>query len=46
MLNMRNYLGEVKINNSLPELELKVSREGFLDSPAFQELKQFVKIWN
>ncbi len=43
MLSMRNYIGDVEIGPRALGFELKVSREGFLSSQAFEELKLFVR---
>lgn len=43
MLSMNNYVGNVEIGFKATGFELKVSREGFLQSEAFTELKSFVR---
>ena len=43
LLSMRNYVGDVEIGPQAQGFELKASREGFLESPAFKELYEFVR---
>jgi signal transduction histidine kinase len=43
MLSMRNYVGDVEIGAKASGFEMKVSREGFIRSDAFEELKLFVR---
>ena len=43
MLSMRNYVGDVEIGPKASGFEMKASREGFIRSDAFEELKLFVR---
>lgn len=43
MLSMRNYVGNVEIGDKAEGFEMKVNKEGFLSSPAVDELKKFVR---
>lgn len=43
MLSMRNYVGNVEIGDKAKDFGLKANREGFLLSPAVDELKSFVR---
>lgn len=43
MLSMRNYVGDVDIDQEAIGFEMKANREGFIKSPAVDELKQFVR---
>jgi signal transduction histidine kinase len=42
-LSMRNYLGNVEIGEQADGFEMKLNREGFVHSPAVDELKEFVR---
>jgi signal transduction histidine kinase len=43
MLSMNGYVGSVDIGESAKGFEPKLSREGFVSSPAFEELIKFVR---
>ncbi len=43
MLSMKSYVGSVEIGESAEGFEIKLSREGFIASAAFDELKEFVR---
>lgn len=43
MLSGKSYIGNVEINETSPGFEMKANREGFLDSPAVDELIDFVR---
>lgn len=43
MLSSRSYVGNVEIGTEATHFEMKSNREGFLDSPAFNELKEFTR---
>ena len=43
MLSMRNYIGDVEIGGDASGFEMKVNREGFIQSDAFEELKLFAR---
>ena len=43
MLSMRNYVGDVEIGSEASGFVLKVNREGFIRSDAFEDLKSFVR---
>ncbi|MBU1570625.1 MAG: ATP-binding protein [Proteobacteria bacterium] len=43
MLSMRSYVGDVEIGSKASGFEMKASREGFIRSAAFEELKLFVR---
>jgi signal transduction histidine kinase len=43
MLSMRSYVGNVEIGTLAEGFEIKVNREGFLESPAVNDLKSFVR---
>jgi signal transduction histidine kinase len=43
MLSMQNYVGSVEIGPKASGFEPKLSREGFVSSSAFDELKEFVR---
>jgi signal transduction histidine kinase len=43
MLSMRSYVGNVEVGPLAEGFEIKVNREGFLESPAFDDLKSFVR---
>lgn len=43
MLSMRSYLGDVEISNEDSGFEMKLNREGFIESEAMKELRQFVR---
>lgn len=43
MLSMKNYVGNVEIGFESDGFELKLNREGFINSQAFEELRQFVR---
>lgn len=43
LLSMRSYLGTVDIGENSEGFEMKLNREGFLLSPAVEELKTFVR---
>lgn len=43
MLSMRSYVGNVEIGEKANGFEPKLNREGFLSSPAFDQLKEFVR---
>jgi hypothetical protein len=43
MLSMRSYVGNVEIGAGAEGFEMKANREGFLLSPAVDELKNFVR---
>lgn len=43
MLSMRSYVGNVEIGESATGFEPKLNREGFISSPTFDQLKEFVR---
>ncbi len=43
MLSMRSYVGNVEIGSGAKGFEMKANREGFIESPAVTELKDFVR---
>jgi len=43
LLSMRNYVGNVEIDANAEGFEMKASREGFISSPAVDELEAFVR---
>ncbi len=43
MLSMRSYVGNVEIGENAKGFEPKLSREGFISSPEFDQLKEFVR---
>ncbi|WP_293742422.1 sensor histidine kinase [uncultured Pedobacter sp.] len=43
MLSMRSYVGNVFIGEKAKGFEMKLNREGFVSSPAVDELKTFVR---
>lgn len=43
MLSMRNYVGNVEIGPLAKGFDMKANREGFLESPAVDELRSFVR---
>lgn len=43
LLSMRNYVGNVDIGNNATGFEMKLNREGFIASPAVDQLKQFAR---
>ncbi len=43
LLSEKNYLGEVNINDSEKVFEMKANREGFIESNALKQLKNFVR---
>ena len=43
LLSMRNHVGTVEIGDGAKGFEMKLSREGFIESKATQELKEFVR---
>jgi signal transduction histidine kinase len=43
MLSMRSYVGNVEIGSKALGFEMKVNREGFIRSNAFEELKLFAR---
>lgn len=43
MLSMRNYVGNVEIGPLAKGFDMKTNREGFLASPAVEELRSFVR---
>jgi signal transduction histidine kinase len=43
MLSMRNYVGNVEIGSNATGFEMKVNREGFIQSDAFEDLKCFTR---
>lgn len=43
LLSMRSYVGTVNIGEEAVGFEMKLNREGFLASPAVDQLKQFVR---
>lgn len=43
MLSMRAHVGSVEIGDGAKGFEMKLSREGFIESKATQELKEFVR---
>lgn len=43
MLSMRSYIGNVHIGEETEGFEMKLNREGFIHSPAVDELKAFVR---
>ncbi|WP_421945035.1 ATP-binding protein [Pedobacter sp.] len=43
LLSMRGYLGGVEIGEQAEGFEMKLNREGFIQSDAVEELKQFVR---
>jgi signal transduction histidine kinase len=43
LLSMRSYVGTVEVDSKAKGFELKVNREGFLQSEAVGELKEFVR---
>lgn len=44
MPGMKNYVGSVEIGASAKGFDMKANREGFIESPATRELKQFVRL--
>ncbi|HOY17405.1 MAG TPA: sensor histidine kinase [Haliscomenobacter sp.] len=42
-LSMHNYVGNVSIGAKSSGFEMKASREGFIESPAMNELREFVR---
>ena len=44
MLGMRNYLGQVEISTSMRELEPRLDRQGFVETPAFLMLRNFCRM--
>jgi signal transduction histidine kinase len=43
MLSMKSYVGNVEICENSTGFEPKLNREGFVSSPAFEQLKEFVR---
>ena len=43
MLGMRNYLGQVEVSSDIPGLMPRIDRQGFVASPALNELRDFVR---
>lgn len=43
MLSMRNYIGSVQVGDKAAGFEMKLSREGFIESEAVIQLKEFVR---
>lgn len=43
LLSSRSYVGDVEIDSTMTGFEIKASREGFLDTDAFSELKLFAR---
>jgi len=43
MLSMRSHVGSVEIGDKAEGFEMKLSREGFIESEATKELKEFVR---
>lgn len=43
LLSMRSYVGNVNIGDQSTGFEMKLNREGFVHSPAVDELKSFVR---
>lgn len=43
LLSMRNYVGNVEIGDDSKGFEMKLNREGFIASPAVEQLKSFVR---
>ncbi|GAH67728.1 unnamed protein product, partial [marine sediment metagenome] len=43
MLSMKSYVGNVEIGKDAIGFEPKLNREGFVSSPAFDKLKEFVR---
>lgn len=43
LLSMKSYVGTVFIAKEVPGLDMKANREGFLESPQFEQLKSFVR---
>jgi signal transduction histidine kinase len=43
MLGMRNYLGQVEVSSEIKGLTPRIDRQGFIDSVAFGELRQFAR---
>ncbi|WP_420320106.1 ATP-binding protein [Flagellimonas sp.] len=43
MLSMRNYVGSVDVGENAAGFEMKVNREGFLESKSVHQLKDFVR---
>ncbi len=43
MLSMKNYIGNVEIDSNAQGFDLKPNREGFIQSDAVRELKDFVR---
>jgi signal transduction histidine kinase len=43
MLGMRNFLGQVEVPSSIAGLEPRLDRQGFIQSPTFELLRQFVR---
>jgi signal transduction histidine kinase len=43
MLSMRSYVGNVNIGEGAAGFEMKLNREGFIDSASVRELKEFVR---
>lgn len=43
MLSQKNYLGMVEVTSAITGLVPRLDRQGFLDGPAFDQLKKFVR---
>jgi signal transduction histidine kinase len=43
MLSMRNHVGEIEIGRKATGFEMKASREGFVESDEFKQLRQLVR---
>jgi signal transduction histidine kinase len=43
MLGMRNYFGQVEVDSTMSGLVPRIDRQGFLETEAFDQLKQFVR---
>ncbi|MAT40466.1 MAG: hypothetical protein CL946_12790 [Ectothiorhodospiraceae bacterium] len=43
MVSMRSYVGSVEIGPNASGFEMKASREGFVESPALRQLKEFTR---
>lgn len=44
LLSSRSYVGDVEIDSSMTGFEIKASREGFLNTEAFEELRTFARL--
>lgn len=44
MLGMRNYLGHIDVSSDMIGLEPRLDRQGFVESAAFDQLRQFARM--